>query len=66
VTVKIAGRNVTFAIVGDARRWGAATQAKGASIGLAGRNIEPRDVRVSRPKDLSASRPLSRPRDAPA
>ena len=45
-------RRREFAIVGDTRRWGAATQANGASIGLAGRNIEPREVRLSRLEDL--------------
>lgn len=52
IEMKLSGRKVTFAIVGDARRWGAAGGTDEVEVCLAGRNIEPRDVRLVRLRDL--------------
>jgi hypothetical protein len=52
IEIKLSGRKVTFAIVGDARRWGAAGGTDEVEICLAGKNIEPRDVRLVRLRGL--------------
>jgi hypothetical protein len=52
IEIKLSGHKVTFAIVGDAHRWGAAGGTDEIEVCLAGKNIEPSDVRLVRLRDL--------------